>query len=233
MRQTIYVVEDDDDIALLISHHLAKNGYEVVRYADGASALDAIKQKKPDLVLLDLMLPGMDGLELLKQIRYQLSSRVPVIIESARGEDSDVVTGLTIGADDYIPKPFAPTVLVAKVKSLLRRVKNDQEEEEETAQCGDLILNKSKWSCIAGGSPVSLTATEFQILFTLVSHPERVFTRGQLIQATKGSDYPVTERSIDVQIATIRRKIGPEGKHLKTVWGVGYTYQQDETAAQQ
>ena len=227
MNDLILIVEDDEDIAELIRFHLQKQGYETDVAMDGKTALEKFDAGRPALILLDVMLPIIDGLEVLKTIRYDRHSSVPIIIESARGEETDIVTGLELGADDYITKPFSPTVLAAKVKSLFRRVKNDHQVLDEQVKTQHLVLDKTKHSCLSDGVPVELTATEFALLATLASEPERVFTRSQLISSTKGSDYPVTERSIDVQIATLRRKLKQNGNAIKTVWGIGYKYQEE------
>ncbi len=227
MSKQILIVEDDEDIAELIQFHLQKQGYAIALAMDGQNALDQFDRNVPDMILLDVMLPVMDGLEVLKAIRYDRHSNLPIIIESARGEESDIITGLELGADDYITKPFSPSVLAAKVKSLFRRLQNDRKPGEERVSTKHLLLDKSKHSCLASGESIELTATEFSLLCTMANEPERVFTRSQLISTTKGSDYPVTERSIDVQIATIRRKLKKEGEAIKTVWGIGYKFQEE------
>lgn len=227
MNNRILIVEDDEDIAELIRFHLQKQGYATEIAMDGKTALEQFDAARPALILLDVMLPVIDGLEVLKAIRYDRHSTVPIIIESARGEETDIVTGLELGADDYIAKPFSPTVLVAKVKSLFRRIQNDHKAPDDLVTTKRLSLDKNKHSCLADGASVDLTATEFSLLAALASEPERVFTRSQLISTTKGSDYPVTERSIDVQIATLRRKLKGCGNAIKTVWGIGYKYQED------
>ncbi len=227
MNDLILIVEDDEDIAELIRFHLQKQGYATEIAMDGKAALEQFDATRPALILLDVMLPVIDGLEVLKAIRYDRRSTVPIIIESARGEETDIVTGLELGADDYITKPFSPTVLVAKVKSLFRRVQNDHKAPDDVVTTKHLSLDKNKHSCLADGANIELTATEFSLLAALASEPERVFTRSQLISTTKGSDYPVTERSIDVQIATLRRKLKSCGNAIKTVWGIGYKYQED------
>jgi two-component system phosphate regulon response regulator PhoB len=226
----LLVVEDDDDIATLLAYHLGKLGYTVTRASDGEEAIRALEGGNFDLVLLDIMLPKIDGLEVLKTMRYRMELSTPVIVESARGEESDIVTALEIGADDYITKPFSPNVLVAKVKSLLRRMQNNAKETTPTTvSTQHLFLDARSHTCCVDKVDVQLTATEFSILWTLAGDSGRVFTRTQLISATKGDDYPVTERSIDVQIATIRHKIGNAGPSLKTVWGVGYKYLEEQT----
>jgi len=225
----LLVVEDDDDIATLLTYHLQREGYAVSRAGDGKTALESLASHTYDLILLDVMLPGADGLEVLKDLRYRLSLSTPVIMESAKGEEADIITALELGADDYITKPFSPNVLCAKVKSLLRRIRKPVcDATESNLVTGHLQLDPRSHTCLSDGKPVTLTATEFSILSTLVAESGRVFTRSQLISATKGDDYPVTERSIDVQIATIRHKIGESGACLKTVWGIGYKYQEEE-----
>jgi DNA-binding response OmpR family regulator len=226
----LLVVEDDDDIATLLAYQLEKLGFTVSRARDGQEAVDNLSSGSFDLVLLDIMLPKLDGLEVLKTMRYRLGLTTPVIVESAKGEEADIVTALEIGADDYVTKPFSTNVLMAKIKSLLRRTKeHTSEATPETVTTQHLLLDSRSHTCTVDGELVPLTATEFSILWTLASDSGRVFTRTQLISATKGDDYPVTERSIDVQIATIRHKIKKAGPFLKTVWGVGYKYLEEQS----
>ena len=222
----VLLVEDNKLISKGLVYTLMSKGHEVVLCENCETAV-LHSGEEFDVIVLDVMLPVIDGLEVLKAIRYDRHSTVPIIIESARGEETDIVTGLELGADDYIAKPFSPTVLVAKVKSLFRRIQNDHKAADDLVTTKRLSLDKNKHSCLADGASVELTATEFSLLAALASEPERVFTRSQLISTTKGSDYPVTERSIDVQIATLRRKLKGCGNAIKTVWGIGYKYQED------
>ncbi|AEC01651.1 response regulator transcription factor [Parasphaerochaeta coccoides] len=236
--KVVLIVEDETDIQELISYHLKQEGYSVLQALDGRQALEQIKVGTPNLVLLDLMLPELSGLEVLKTIRYSWGmTALPVLIASARTEESDIIMGLEIGADDYITKPFSPKVLIARVKAILRRT---QEQESRAASPkkedtdiiktpGGLTMDISRYGCEYKGTKLNLTATEFAILHLLAGCVGRVFTRNQIISTIKGDDYPVTERSIDVQMASVRRKLGEGGAALKTVWGIGYKYQEEET----
>ena len=233
-NKTILVVEDEPDIQELICYHLTKEGFPTLKASNGQEALDYIEHDKPALVLLDLMLPGISGIEVLKTIRFTWHlPELPVIIVSARTDETDVITGLELGADNYLAKPFSPKVLVANVKALLRRTSASEqgknaEEEAQHILVGDLEIDQLRHEAMWKGAPVSLTATEFALLYLLAATPGRVFTRNQLISGMRGESYPVTERAIDVQIASLRRKLGEGGSLIKTVWGIGYTYQ-DQT----
>lgn len=235
-QKTILVVEDEMDIQELIRYHLQMEGFKVERAMSGDEAVTALRANEPDLVVLDLMLPGINGLEVLKNIRFVMNLKsLPVIIASARTEESDIITGLELGADDYLPKPFSPKVLTAKVKALLRRVQGDKEAsangepvQKNIGTPAGLAMDPLRHSCFFKDQEISFTATEFALLYLMVSESGRVFTRNQLISTVKGSDYPVTERSIDVQIASLRRKLGVAGEAVKTVWGIGYKYQEQD-----
>jgi len=231
-NKRILVVEDEPDIQELICYHLAKEGFITLKASDGEAALSCVEHDKPDLVLLDLMLPGVSGIDVLKTIRFTWNlPGLPVIIVSARTDESDIITGLELGADNYLPKPFSPKVLVANVKALLRRTsKTDQTNaipsDGQLIVTGNLSIDPVRHEVSLDGQPVGLTATEFSLLSLLATTPGRVFTRNQLISGIRGESYPVTERAIDVQIATLRRKLGIGGQAIKTVWGIGYTYQE-------
>ncbi len=235
-KKTILVVEDEMDIQELICYHLQMEGFRVERASTGDGALQAIQTNAPDLVVLDLMLPGISGLEVLKNLRFVMNLKsLPVIIASARTEESDIITGLELGADDYLPKPFSPKVLTAKVKALLRRVQGDREAsagetpvQRNISTPAGLTMDPLRHTCYFKGEEIAFTATEFALLYLMASESGRVFTRNQLISTVKGSDYPVTERSIDVQIASLRRKLGMAGEAVKTVWGIGYKYQEQD-----
>lgn len=229
-EKTILVVEDEPDIQELIVYHLAKEGFKTLCAASGKEALQIIRQQKPDLVLLDLMLPEVSGMEVLKTVRYVWNMPdLPIIIVSARTDETDVITGLELGADNYLPKPFSPKVLVANVKALLRRTlaagDSATDQTSDRIVAGPLSIDPLRHAAWWDQTELVLTASEFSLLFLLASSPGRVYTRNQIISGMRGDDYPVTERSIDVQVASLRRKMGSGGNAIKTVWGIGYTYQ--------
>lgn len=234
--KTILVVEDEKDIQELICYYLKMEGFRIEQASTGDEALRSVREEKPDLVVLDLMLPGIGGLEVLKQIRFSMNLKtLPVIIASARTEESDIIMGLELGADDYLPKPFSPKVLTAKVKALLRRVAGsldshspDGTDKQTITTAGGLVMDPVRYTCRLNGQEILFTATEFALLYLMAGESGRVFTRNQLISSVKGSDYPVTERSIDVQIASLRRKLGSAGESVRTVWGIGYKYQEQD-----
>jgi len=225
----ILVVEDEPDIQELICYHLEREHFATVKASTGDEALHIIKTSNPSLVLLDLMLPGISGIEVLKTIRYVLQlATLPVIIVSARTDESDIITGLELGADNYLPKPFNPKILVANVKALLRRAAaSGQTDIADVSQIvsGHLRLDAVRHEAFWNDDPVLLTATEFAIMELFAKNVGRVFTRNQLISALRGESYPVTERSVDVQIASLRRKLNDGQNSIKTVWGIGYSFQ--------
>lgn len=228
-KATIMVVEDDQDIRELISYNLGKEGYTVVPAESGEQALKLIETTNPDIIILDIMLPGMDGIEVLRNLKQgSRHAAVPVIMATAKSEDSDIITGLELGADDYIAKPFSPKVLIARVRSLLRRTQSRISEAkamDEVVQIGPIVLDAGRHEVTLEGKPVDLSATEFAILEFMMRNPGWVFSRNQIIDAVKGKDYPVTERSVDVQILGLRKKLGPVGNRIETVRGVGYRFQ--------
>jgi two-component system, OmpR family, alkaline phosphatase synthesis response regulator PhoP len=227
----ILIVEDEADILELIRYMLEKEGFAVRGVQDGEAALREIRQRKPDLVLLDLMLPGMDGLEICRRLRDGSETEdLPVVMLTARGEESDVVAGLNLGADDYITKPFSPKVLVARVRTVLRRGRRSGEGEVEDGASlvrGALEIHRGRREVLVQGQAVALTWTEFQILDLLASRPGWVFTRYQIVDAVRGEDYPVTERAVDVHMVGLRRKLGELGRLLETVRGVGYRFKDE------
>ncbi|MCE5252558.1 response regulator transcription factor [bacterium] len=220
-KEKILVIDDEEDLLKLVRYNLENYGYTVDCFGTGEDGLDGIRSAAPDLVLLDLMLPGIDGLDICRILKNDSrTSHIPVIMLTAKGEEADIVTGLELGADDYITKPFSPRVLVARIKSVLRRNRN-VDTNGVYANHG-IILNTKKRETLVDGNPVDLTATEFEILLMVMRKPGWVFTRSQIINAIKGNDYPVTDRSIDVQIVGLRKKLGDSGKYVETVRGVGY-----------
>ncbi|WP_320130169.1 response regulator transcription factor [uncultured Sphaerochaeta sp.] len=222
---TILVVDDDQDILKLESFNLSANGYKTLSAENGKEALQVLSSEQVDAIILDIMMPIMDGLETIKEIRYGLHSNIPIIVASAKGDESDIVMALELGSDDYLTKPFSMKVMLSKVKAVLRRMQNAK-EAVDIVRINELMMDVQKHTCTVHDIPVELTATEFSLLYLLASNKEQVFTRAQIINKVKGSDYPVTDRSIDVQIATLRKKLGDEGNYIKTIWGIGYTFKE-------
>ncbi len=226
-REHILVVDDEEDLQELLRYNLEKEGFSVTCVSSGEEALAQIKKKSPSLVLLDLMLPGIDGFDVCRKLKSDSStSGIPVVMLTAKGEDADIVAGLELGADDYATKPFSPKVLVARIRSVLRRKRKDLSPSDEILEVRSLKIDSRRRQVKVGGKTVDLTATEFALLHHLAGKPGWVFTRGQLIDAVRGGDYPVTERSIDVQIAGLRKKLGPAGRDIETVHGVGYRFKE-------
>jgi two-component system alkaline phosphatase synthesis response regulator PhoP len=222
-KESIVVVEDEDDIRELLSYNLTKEGYRVTCAASGEEALNLASAAPPDLVLLDLMLPGMDGLEVCRRLKREPQAReIPIIMLTAKGEEADIVIGLELGADDYITKPFSPRVLLARIRTALRRRQAKPPEEGEPLRIKDLVIDPGRHEVRLAGQPLELTRTEFFLLHLLARRPGWVFTRYQIVQEVHGDDYAVTERSIDVHLVGLRKKLGPFGTFLETVRGIGY-----------
>ena len=222
-KQKILIIDDEEDILELIRYNLVKEGYSVEGVTSGEEALAKAKSEIPDLVVLDLMLPGVDGLEVCKFLKGDArTSHIPIIMLTAKGEDADIVTGLELGADDYVTKPFSPRVLVARIRAALRRRKKDAAKEDSTIAVHNLVIYPDRHQVLLNGEPVELTATEFALLCLLTRRPGWVFTRNQIINAVKGDGYAVTDRSVDVQVVGLRKKLGDAGEYIETVRGVGY-----------
>jgi two-component system, OmpR family, alkaline phosphatase synthesis response regulator PhoP len=224
----ILIIEDDRDIVELVRYNLANEGFEVTSVADGSAALASLRKSTPDLVILDLMLPKMPGLEVCKEIRRDAAlNRLPILMLTARGEEADRVIGLEMGADDYVTKPFSPRELAARVKALLRRAE-PVGEVERTIEVGRLSIDPSSYRVTRAGKLLTLSTLEFRLIYYLAARPNRVFTRDQLLDAVWGTDRFVTPRSVDVYIRRLREKIetDPENPvHLKTVRGAGYLFE--------
>ena len=221
------VVEDDEDILELISYNLRREGFTVFGYLSGEEGLARIKRDAPDIVLLDLMLPGVDGLEVCKTIKLEPATRsIPIIMISAKGSETDIITGLELGADDYITKPFSPKILVSRTCAVLRRYQETVVEAGTTINVHELSIDPGKFQIKLAGLPLDLTRDEFQLLLFFAKHPGWVFTGDQLITAVHGKDYPVTDRSVDVQIVGLRKKLGKAGEYIGTVRGVGYRFKE-------
>jgi two-component system alkaline phosphatase synthesis response regulator PhoP len=223
-KPTILVVDDEEDIRELVSLNLQREGYEIVAVETGEQALAEARGRGPALIVLDLMLPGIDGLEVCKKLKADPKTQpIPIVMLTAKGEESDIVTGLELGADDYITKPFSGKVLVARVRRILRR-RSEEAEKNAAVKIHELSLDPVRHEVTVEGKPVELTLTEFNILHTLARRPGRVYTRYQIVDAIHGSDYLVTDRAVDVQIVALRRKLGPCAKYIETVRGVGYRF---------
>lgn len=230
-RAHLLVVEDEQDLLELLKYNLEREGYRVTAAESGEKALRAAKTEVPDLVVLDIMLPGMDGLEVCRGLKNDTQTvHVPIVMLTAKTEEADVVTGLEMGADDYITKPFSPRVLLARVKAVLRRKGLDTGEStaisEESIQIRDLSVKPDRHEVTVGGGLIDLTATEFRLLTLLASRPGRVFTRQQIIESIHGKYAAVTDRSVDVQIVMLRRKLAQRGDDIQTVRGVGYRFKE-------
>jgi len=222
----VLVVEDEADILELVRFNLTRKGYQVTGAATGEEALRAARSQAPQLVLLDLMLPGIDGLEVCRQLRRDpRTAATPIIMLTAKGEEADVVTGLEQGADDYVTKPFSPKVLLARVQAVLRRPAQAA-GADDVLHRGVLTLHPGRREVLLEGRAVTLTFTEFQVLHFLARRPGWVFTRGQIVDAIRGEDYAVTDRSVDVQIVGLRKKLAPHDDLVETVRGVGYRFRE-------
>ncbi len=225
-RERILVVEDEPDIAHVLDYNLTRDGYRVEVASEGDEALDRIVADAPDLVLLDLMLPGMDGLEICRRVKEDPVTReIPVIMVTAKGEESDVVLGLGLGADDYISKPFSPRELLARVRAVLRRgrVRGEESRQDRVVRNG-VVVDAIRHEVLVDGDPVSFTATQFRLLHVLASNEGRAFTRDQLLSRVIGEHATVTDRNIDVHVRTIRKKLGEHRDLIETVRGVGYRF---------
>ncbi|MCA9728708.1 MAG: response regulator transcription factor [Candidatus Eisenbacteria bacterium] len=222
-KEHILVVEDEEDIRELIAYNLEREGYRVTQVESGEEAISQALEAEPQLILLDLMLPGLSGLDVCRELRARPETAdIPIVILSARGEESDVVTGLELGADDYMTKPFSPRELVARLRAVSRRGRHGVSDDREIVSIHDVRIDKARHEVSLGGKPLKLTLSEFLILELLARHPDRVFTRNRIIEALRGDDYPVTDRSVDVHMVGLRKKLGPAGRHIETVRGVGY-----------
>jgi len=223
----ILIVEDDDDILALVKYNLDKAGYKTSGVSTGDMALKKVISDPPDLVVLDLMLPGLDGLEVCKDLRSNpVTKRIPIVMLTARGEEVDVVAGLDVGADDYVTKPFSPRILLAKIRAILRRcgASDSNEQEQLIIKRDEIEIDVDRHSVYVKSERVELTRTEFSLLRFLAQRPGVVFTRYQLVDAVHGKGYPVTDRSIDVQIVGLREKLKSSGEYIETIRGVGYRF---------
>ena len=229
VKKTILVVDDEEDILELVRFHLAREGYAVLSAETGEQAWRMVREQRVDLALVDLMLPGIDGLELTRRLKNDpKTSGIPVVMLTAKGEEVDIVTGLELGADDYVTKPFSPRVLLARLRSVFRRRSAPVPTGTEVVQISGLTIDVDRRRLTIDNEVIDLTFTEFQVLAFLAARPGWVFTRSQIVDAVRGDDYPVTDRSVDVQIVGLRKKLGASGHLIETVRDVGYRFK-DET----
>ena len=228
----ILIIDDDQKLVGMVKNYLEKDGYEIFTAFDGAEGINKIESQRPDLVILDLMLPKLDGLEVCRLTRKE--SSIPILMLSAKGEEADIVVGLELGADDYLSKPFSLRELSARVKAILRRVsklKEDEKSKKKILKYKILQIDFQKHEVTINGEKTELTATEFALLEMLATNPGRVFTRDQLLDGVRGRELTPFDRSIDIHISHLRQKIEPDPKeptYIKTVWGVGYKFEDEE-----
>lgn len=221
--KTILVIDDEKDLIKLIDHNLSRDGYLVLGANDGIQGFSAAKKQKPDIILLDIMLPGMDGLDVCRKLKSDAdTAHIPVIMLTARAQETDKVSGLELGADDYITKPFSPRELAARIKAVLRRFEAG-EKKEVLKTCG-IIIDYAGRAVLCNGKKIELTNTEFNLLWHLANRPGRVVSRDDLISAGRGDDAVVIDRTIDVHIASLRKKLGKSKDVIETIRGVGYKF---------
>ena len=227
MKDTVLVVEDDPDIVELVQYNLEREGFSVLTAEDGEKGLKEAVSRKPAIILLDLMLPGMGGLEVCKQLKSRNDTdEIPIVMMTAKGEESDVVLGLELGADDYVKKPFSPKELVARVRAVLRRGGLAHPEEARRIETGPVAIDHDRHEIKIRGKSVGLTLAEYRLFSTLASQPGRVFTREQLLEQITGGESVVIERNVDVHVRSIRKKLKKDGDLIETVRGVGYKFRE-------
>jgi DNA-binding response OmpR family regulator len=228
-RSKIVVIEDEPDIRDVLEYNLTREGFSVLVASDGEQGLQLVRREAPDLVLLDLLLPGLDGVEVCRRIKMDPASRdTPIIMVTAKGEESDVVLGLGVGADDYVTKPFSPKELVARVRAVLRRAPEKDERGSDRLSRDGLLIDSMRHEVRVDGELVPFTATEFRLLHFLASHPGRVWRRDQLVSRIIGEGAAVIDRNIDVHVRSIRKKLGARRDLLETIRGVGYRFREAE-----
>lgn len=227
-KGTILVIDDEPDLLELVEFNLKKDGYETIVAKNGQSGLEIAQKHLPDLIILDLMMPGLDGLEVCRELRADARTRrIPMIMLTAKSAEADRIVGLELGADDYVTKPFSPRELVARVRALLRRATSTQETPTVIRQ-GDVLIDLTRHEVTSAGKHVTLTPTEFRILHFIAARPGRVLSRDQIIDAAVGNDMAVFDRTIDVHIAAIRRKLGKAGDRIETIRGFGYKWREGD-----
>ncbi len=231
VKRTVLAIDDEKDLIELVRYNLEKEGFQVKSARDGETGLALAAQDEPDLILIDLMLPGIDGLDVCRRLKSNSrTASIPLIMLTAKSGESDRVVGLELGADDYIVKPFSPRELVARVRALLRRATSQQEVPARIIR-GNLLIDLDRREVACADVPVTLTATEFRLLHFLASHPGRVFTRGELIDNVLGRDIVVLDRTVDVHVMALRRKLGKCACCVETVRGFGYKFREVEASS--
>jgi len=225
--KTVLIIEDEEDLREIMVYNFKREGYDVISVESGENGLASAKNDHPDIILLDLMLPKMSGLDVCRELKQDgVTKKIPIIMVSAKGEEADIVCGLELGADDYVTKPYSPRVLLARVRALLRRCESHSPtlDDKDDLVIDGLHINKNKHKVSVDGKTVELTKSEFSLLFFLASNRGWVFTRFQIVNAIRGERYVVTERAIDVQIVGLRKKIGTHGHLIETIRGIGYKF---------
>lgn len=226
-KDSVLIVEDEEDIRTLLVYNLGKEGFSVTAVESGEQGLQHAIANHPDLIILDLMLPGMDGLSVCRALKNSDKTRdIPIIIASAKGEEADIIIGLELGADDYVAKPFSPKVLIARLRALMRRSGQQPADQSATVRIHELEIDPVKFKARLAGENLELTTNEFHVLHFLARHTGWVFTRYQIVNAVRGEHYVVTERAIDVQIAGLRKKLGKHADYIETVRGIGYRFKE-------
>lgn len=225
VKNRILAVDDEENILELVKYNLTREGFDVLCATSGEEALKAARKEPPDLLLLDLMLPGVNGMEVMRRLKSDAATKeIPIVMLTVKRDDVDVIMGLEMGADDYITKPFSPKVLVARVKAILRRKDAARQDRDSVIRRGDLVIDPGRHEVFLEGQAARLTVTEFRLLHLLAGRPGWVFTRNQIVNAIRGEDYSVTDRSVDAHVAALRKKLGPYEKDIETVRGVGYRF---------
>lgn len=230
MKETILIVEDEKDIVKMLEYNLKKEGFRTVAIRDGALAEEAVRKERPDLIILDLMLPGRDGIDICKALKNDTkTAAIPIIMATAKSQESDKIVGLELGADDYVTKPFSPRELIARIRAVLRRVK-ERHDDAEVLKAGDITIDRAQISVTVKGKPVELTAKEFELLKALLQAKGRVLSRDHLLDAIWGLDQSleIQTRTVDVHIRTLRKKLKSASKHIITVKNYGYRFDEDE-----
>lgn len=225
-KEKILIVEDEEDIRELIHFHLYKNKYDVCEATNGHDAINMALSEKPLLIILDIMIPEIDGLSVCRELKENPETKdIKIIFLSAKGEEEDIIKGLELGADDYITKPFSPKILMARIQTVLRR---HFEENSNTIATQGIALDDNKRKVMIDNQDILLTTTEYQLLKYLISSPGHVYTRGQIVNQIRGLNHAVTDRSVDTHLVSLRKKIGDKGKLIETVWGIGYRFKDNE-----